>query len=186
MSFARLPRKSYRVPTTASRPPPIRNRHCWPRSTGSTAFPAVPNRSETIRPTLASSLIETLPEHGDEDRTMTNRTPLDRHRTLRLLAVLAGLSAALGGCNTGGEVVTASVPNDYRLRHPIAIEEANRSLVIFVGQARGGLSVPQRADVIGLAQTWVREGTGAIVADVPVDTPNARAAAATFHEVKTL
>jgi pilus assembly protein CpaD len=135
---------------------------------------------------LASSLIETLPEHGDEDRTMTNRTPLDRHRTLHLLAVLAGLSAALGGCNTSGEVVTASVPNDYRLRHPIAIEEANRSLVIFVGQARGGLSVPQRTDVIGLAQTWVREGTGAIVADVPVDTPNARAAAATFHEIKTL
>ena len=37
---------------------------------------------------------------------------------------------------------------------------------------------PQRTDVMGLAQTWVREGTGAIIADVPIDTPNARAAAA--------
>ena len=72
--------------------------------------------------------------------------------------------------------MTASVPNDYRLRHPIAIEEANRSIDLFVGHGRGGLSASQRADVMGLAQVWVREGTGAIVADVPVDTPNARAA----------
>src|SRR3979490_2278404 len=114
----------------------------------------------------------------DEDRTMTNRTPVDRYRTPRLLSALAGLSVALGACNsTSGEVVTASVPNDYRQRHPIAIQEADRSIVIFVGHGRGGLSASQRADVLGLAQVWVREGTGAIVVDVPVDTPNARAAA---------
>jgi pilus assembly protein CpaD len=123
----------------------------------------------------------------DEDRTMTNRTPADRHRTLRLLGALAVVSVALGACtNTGGEVVTASVPNDYHLRHPIAIQEADRSAVIFVGHARGGLSASQRADVMGLAQTWVREGTGAIVADVPIDTPNARAAANSFREVQAL
>src|ERR1035437_1674054 len=96
----------------------------------------------------------------DEDRTMTNMTLLDRHRTLRLLSALAGLSAALGACTyTDREVVTASVPNDYRLRHPIAIEEANQSIVIFIGHARGGLSASQRADVMGLAQTWLREAT---------------------------
>jgi pilus assembly protein CpaD len=118
---------------------------------------------------------------------MTNITAADRLRTLRLLGAVAGLSVALGACTyTGVEVVTASVPNDYRLRHPIAVEEANRSIVIFVGHARGGLSASQRADVMGLAQTWVREGTGAIVADVPVDTPNAAAAANSFREVRAL
>jgi pilus assembly protein CpaD len=118
---------------------------------------------------------------------MTNNTrAADCSRTLRLLGALVGLTAALGGCNTSGEIVTASVPNDYRLRHPIAIEEANRSVVIFVGHARSGLSASQRADVIGLAQTWVREGTGAIIADVPVDTPNAQAAADSFREVRAL
>ena len=82
--------------------------------------------------------------------------------------------------------MTASVPDDYRLRHPIVIQEADRSVVIFVGQARGGLSASQRADVMGLARIWVSEGTGAIVADVPVDTPNARAAASSFREIRAL
>jgi pilus assembly protein CpaD len=37
---------------------------------------------------------------------------------------------------------------------------------------------------MGLAQTWLREGTGAISIDVPVDTPNARAAADSFREIR--
>jgi pilus assembly protein CpaD len=118
---------------------------------------------------------------------MRERTTVDRHRALALLGALAGLSVALGGCNyTSGEVVTASVPDDYRLRHPIAVEETNHLIVIFVGHARGGLSASQRADVMGLARTWVREGTGAIVADVPIDTANARAAASAFHEIQAV
>jgi pilus assembly protein CpaD len=118
---------------------------------------------------------------------MTNRTPVDRYRALRLWSALAGLSVVLGACNyTSSEVVTASVPDDYRLRHPIAVQEADRSIVIFVGHGRGGLSAPQRADVIGLAQIWVREGTGAIVVDVPVDTTNARAAAESIREIRAL
>jgi pilus assembly protein CpaD len=39
---------------------------------------------------------------------------------------------------------------------------------------------------MGLAQTWVREGTGAIVAEVPVDTPNAQAAASSFREIQAV
>jgi pilus assembly protein CpaD len=116
---------------------------------------------------------------------MTERGPIKGHRALlRLLGALAASCVALGACTyTGGEV-TATVPEDYRLRHPIAIEEANHSIVVFVGEGRGGLSASQYADVMGLARAWVREGTGAIVADVPADTPNARAAAATFQEIK--
>jgi pilus assembly protein CpaD len=39
---------------------------------------------------------------------------------------------------------------------------------------------------MGLAQTWHHEATGAITADVPVDTPNAAAAADAFREVQAL
>jgi len=115
---------------------------------------------------------------------MTEKVRIDRFRTLQMLGALAGLSLTLGACNyTSGESITGSVPEDYRLRHPIAVEEANHSIVLFVGHARGGLSAPQRADVIGLARSWVREGTGPIVAEVPVDTANTRAAASAYQEV---
>lgn len=116
---------------------------------------------------------------------MTIKLPLDRSRAFRLAGALVGLSVVLGACKHTGDVAVAEpFPHDYRQRHPIAIEEANRSVVIFVGQARGGLSAAQRADVIGLAHVWLREGTGAITADVPVDTPNARAAADSFREIQ--
>lgn len=117
---------------------------------------------------------------------MTSQTP-HRLQSWRLLGALLGLSCALGACNQTTEIVTASVPgNDYRLRHPIAVTEANQSIVVFVGHARGGLSAPQRTDVAGLAQNWVREGTGAIVADVPADPVYGRAAAASYREIRSI
>ena len=118
---------------------------------------------------------------------MRERITVGRHRTLPVLGAIVGLAVALGACTTtSGEVVTASVPDDYRLRHPIAVEEANHTIVVFVGSARGGLSASQRADVMGLARSWNREATGAIVADVPVDTTNARAAASAFRDIQAV
>ena len=116
---------------------------------------------------------------------MTNTT-VDTGRRLRLALALMGLSVTLGACNTTEEIVTQTVPTDYRQRHPIAVQEGKRSIVIFVGQSRGGLSDSQRADVAGIARDWVREGTGAVVVDVPVDTANARAAAATSREIRSV
>src|SRR5712672_2092831 len=116
---------------------------------------------------------------------MTALFTADRNRLVRAAAALVGVAVVLGGCNTDRALI-ASIPEDYRLRHPIAIQEANQSVVIFVGQARGGLSASQRADVVGLAQTWLREGTGAISADLPVGTPNARAAADSFRQIQAL
>ena len=117
---------------------------------------------------------------------MTIRIPVDRNRACRMAGALVGVAVALGACTHTSQDVTSSIPDDYRLRHPIAIEEGNRSVVIFVGHARGGLSASQRADVIGMAQTWLREATGAIIADLPVDTPNAAAAADAMREVRSL
>jgi len=118
---------------------------------------------------------------------MASKIPVECKRVFRIAGALVGLSVVLGACTHTDEVVaTASIPDDYRLRHPIAIQEADRSVVIFVGRARGGLSAEQRADVMGLAQTWLHEGTGAIVADVPTGTPNARAAESAFREAQAL
>ena len=104
-----------------------------------------------------------------------------------MAGALVGLAVVLGACtHTGDEVTTASIPDDYRQRHPIVVQEANQSVVIFVGHARGGLSAEQRADVMGLAQTWLHEAPAPIIADVPVDTSNAAAAADAFREVQSL
>ena len=105
-------------------------------------------------------------------------------RSLRAGFALAAVSIVLGGCWSNSEVVTASVPSDYRQRHPIAVQEGNHSIVVIVGAGRGGLSGPQRADVAGFGQSWVREGTGGVVIDVPVNTPNARAAASAASEIR--
>ena len=119
-------------------------------------------------------------------RQSTSATSADRKRALRLAGALIGLAVVLGACkHTGDEAITtASAPDDYRLRHPIAVQEADRSVIIFVGRGRGGLSANQRSDVTGMAQTWLKEGTGGISIDMPVDTPNARAAADSLREIQ--
>ena len=115
---------------------------------------------------------------------MTN-TSADRRRKLRIALALTGLSVMLGACNTT-EIVTQTVPTDYRQRHPIAVQEGKKSIVIFVGKARGGLSAAQHSDVAGIARDWWHEGTGSVVVDVPVDTANSRAAAATYQEIRSV
>ena len=118
---------------------------------------------------------------------MTSADSAER-RNLRMAVIVAGLTAALGACTHTGRVVdtTASIPDDYRLRHPIAIQEADQTVNIFIGNTRGGLTASQRADVLGLASVWFREGTGAIIAEVPAGTSNARAASDSFKEVRSL
>jgi pilus assembly protein CpaD len=108
----------------------------------------------------------------------------------RFLTVLLLCSAAtLGACShtTTEEVATtSSVPRDYRQRHPIVVQEADRSVEIFIGHARGGLTPSQRADVMAFARAWGREGTGGIIIDVPDGTANARAASDSLREIQSL
>lgn len=118
---------------------------------------------------------------------MTIARSADRFRPARVGAALVLLGLALGACTHTESPpldATASIPDDYRLRHPIAIQEADQTITIFVGNGRGGLTGSQRADVAAAGQSWLREGTGRIVIDVPVQTPNARAAADSLREIR--
>lgn len=115
--------------------------------------------------------------------TQTRRTS----RSLALLTAVIGATAALGGCRTvAQDDLATSVPFDYRQRHPIVVEERLQNTEVFVGSFRGGLTAPQRADVIAVGQNWLREGTGVITLEVPANTPNARAAQDSKREVQSL
>ena len=120
--------------------------------------------------------------------TMKAKPPADRSRALRLAATLLGLSVTLGACKTFDAPIVAAepYPADYRLRHPIAVTEADRSIVVFIGTGRGGMTAAQRADVMDMAQSWLREGTGGISIDMPTGTPNARAAHETLREIQAM
>lgn len=103
---------------------------------------------------------------------------------LRLLAA-GGLAAMLGGCNES-RVAQADYPTDYRLRHPITLKEGDRTVEVFVGRNRGGLTPIQRADVLAFAQLWRREATSGIIVDIPTGGTTGQAAADSMREIHSI
>ncbi|MGI8525894.1 MAG: CpaD family pilus assembly protein [Pseudolabrys sp.] len=103
----------------------------------------------------------------------------------RVLAI-GGLAAMLAGCYTTREGSNTSYPRDYRERHPIVLKDGDRTVEVFLGRNRGGLSPAQRADVLAFAHSWKREATGGIVIDVPSCGPTAHAAADSLREIHSI
>ena len=106
---------------------------------------------------------------------------------LRLLAA-ANCAAMLAGCMTSfaRPEVVASIPMDYRQRHPIVIKEGTRAVELFIGSKRSTLTPAQRADVLAFAYEWRREATGGILIDLPSGSSNEVAAANALHEVRSV
>jgi pilus assembly protein CpaD len=120
---------------------------------------------------------------------MTHHDPANYRRFARARRrslLIVGFAAMLAGCNTAAKDIADSIPTDYRLRHPITITENRRSLELFVGSGRGGLTAVQRAEVLAFAQTWRREATAGLVIERPVGGPNERAARDTLTEVLSI
>lgn len=104
---------------------------------------------------------------------------------LRLMAA-GGLAALLAGCNQSSKLTQAEYPNDYRQRHPITLKEGDRTVEVFIGRNRGGLSPVQRADVLAFAQLWRRESTSGIVIEVPQGKASAQSAADSMREIHSI
>jgi pilus assembly protein CpaD len=120
---------------------------------------------------------------------MTHTNTVSRGRVAALgtrALLIASVAAFVAGCNTTASDTTASVPADYRSRHPIAVKEGKKTLALFVGAGRGGLSPVQRAEVLAFAQTWKREATGGVTIERPVGGPNERASLDTLKEVLSI
>ena len=108
-----------------------------------------------------------------------------RLRCATMGAVLTGAGLLLSGCYTVKDT-TASIPADYRQRHPITIKETDRTVEVFVGASRGGLNASQRADVLAFAQAWKKEATGGIIIDQPSGTTNELAASSAVAESRSI
>src|SRR2546423_12999116 len=136
---------------TASRIAPILPRSCSAASTASTARPANRHRQRATTASTASFWID----GRDEDKAMKKL-----NHVARALAFVS-IAALTAGCKTTStEEVVSSVPNDYRLRHPIAVREKAQILTVFIGDGRGALTPAPRAEVGALASSWRQEGTG--------------------------
>jgi pilus assembly protein CpaD len=102
-------------------------------------------------------------------------------------ALVGGCAIFVCGCNTDQQVAAApDIPTDYRLRHPITLTEAERTVHIIVGSNRPELNAAQRAEVLAFAQGWRREATGGIALDLPIGTNNERAAAAALPMIRSV
>jgi pilus assembly protein CpaD len=108
-----------------------------------------------------------------------------RTRTNALLAAALLAAAALAGCNTYRPVAD-NYPEDVRVRHPISIREGTRTLELFVGVNRGGLTPTQQAEVLSFAHAWRHEASGGLLIDVPTGTPNAHASNDAVQEVRSI
>src|SRR5580700_10641867 len=191
MSCARWRRRICRGPTTASPIRAIRHRSCLATSTASTASAAVAEmpigRKVTTAATASSSI-----EAGVRRRSMhTVRTMTTGRRGSAAAALRAAIVIGFGllvcACQTDQKITAApDVPYDYRLRHPITITEAERTLQIFIGANRGELTAEQRAELLAFAQTWKQEATGGVLIDLPTGTVNEGSAAAALREIQSI
>jgi pilus assembly protein CpaD len=109
-------------------------------------------------------------------RAATGRAPL-------ALALI--LAAALAGCAAQSPTdITGSVPDDYRVNHPIAISETIDTMDIPVGIDTRRLPDSYKQTVAGFAQRFIASGSGIMAIVSPVDSPNEVAAASVSHQIR--
>jgi pilus assembly protein CpaD len=116
-----------------------------------------------------------------------SRSPIAKSDRLAAIArrgwILAAVAALLSACQTKPE--PGPLATDYRLRHPIAMVEKERTLDVFVASDRAGLSPDQRAEVLAFAQNWRNESGGRFVIAQPSNARNAGAVAAAVRDIRS-
>jgi pilus assembly protein CpaD len=121
----------------------------------------------------------------------TVRTMIASRRSAAATAVRAAIAGSCAlfvcGCNTDQQVTGGpEVASDYRLRHPITLQEADPTLELFIGSNRGGLNPTQRAEVLSFGLGWKKEATGGVVVERPIGSSNEMASADAMREIVSI
>lgn len=97
-----------------------------------------------------------------------------------LLAVLL-----LSGCYQAHNPQPAAfMPDDYRVNHPITLDDKLHTMDIPVSADTARLTPPVRANIAGFAQRFKSSDSGKLAIVVPKGSPNANAAAAIGRQVR--
>src|ERR1700730_11880295 len=163
--------------------PPIPGQCCLAVSTVCMEPRVRPARSIRCIPTAAITASFWI-DGRREEMTMTRIAPAERRRSAVKVAAVMLAGGWLAGCKTTETADTVPYPYDYRQRHPITLQEGTRTVELFVGRRRSGLTPAQRSNGGALAQNWHHDATGGIEIRVPSGTGNARAARETVSEIQ--
>jgi pilus assembly protein CpaD len=115
----------------------------------------------------------------------TDPSPMRRRRlsVARRLLVGPALLFALSGCtSTAQRDVVSAVPDDYRVAHPIMIDERLQTMDIPVG-IDAGLSTSARGTVVGFAQRFRTSRSPVMAIVIPDGSPNEINAVRVGHQV---
>lgn len=100
--------------------------------------------------------------------------------------LVTGLALALGACaqRPVDPMMTTSIPDDYRVAHPIMIEDKVASMDVPVSAGTGSLPSTVRSNITFFAQTFRSSGARMIAVVAPSGSPNQAAAARAAAEVE--
>lgn len=108
-----------------------------------------------------------------------------RWRLASTAACALVLSAMLAGCSAPPKTdIVGSVPDDYRLTHPIFYAEGLETMDVPVGVDMARLPGPMLATIAGFGQRFIGSGSGILAIVTPVGTPNQVAAASIGHQIR--
>lgn len=117
--------------------------------------------------------------------TLPSSTVARRGRLPRALMVPAALLLALAACKpVDRQAVTGGVPDDYRVNHPISIEESVDTMDVPVGLNSQHLTAGMHANVQGFGIKFLNSRSAVIAIVVPRGSANARVAGWLANEIQ--
>lgn len=108
--------------------------------------------------------------------------PMPLNRAVPAVLVLS--AALLASCANRDVTTTASIPDDYRTRHPIVLTEAEHTLDVPVASGDRSLTLSMRDNIRGFAQDYASKSNGTVQIMVPHGSLNAGAAAVLRKEIR--
>lgn len=115
-------------------------------------------------------------------QTTVYASPLRRVSFALAVTAMAGLlqACARDPMNTG------AIPDDYRTRHPITLNEAEHTIDIPVAAGDSRLTTPAADNIRGFVSSYKGTSTGMVQIQMPSGSPNSAAASRMGKQIRTI